>query len=89
MPTSTSGKAQAQPRQRGELVGQHQSRGQNLASRHEAIGEPHPQGLLRPDRPTGEHQVHRQRLADQPREPNGAAIARSAPAGATYDQGDV
>ena len=51
------------------------------ARRHEAVGEAHAQRLLAGDAAAGEDQVERVAVAEQPRQPDGAAVhQRDAPA---------
>ena len=55
------------PRQRDGLR-------RGFAPADDAIGEPHAQRLLRADRAAGEDQIDRLRMADQPRQADGAEV---------------
>ena len=62
----------------------------SFTGRHDAIGQAHRQGLGGVDAAAGEDHVHRAAVADQPRQPNRAAVdQRDAPASAEDAHGRV
>ena len=66
--------AQAFLREARDLPRQGDRVGNGLAAADDAIGEPHAQRFLRADRAAGEDQIDRLRMADQPRQADGAEI---------------